>query len=211
MLRRQLGEQAPAAGTIAEGGSPRRGALQPSELLDKVENNIAAMRIMVHDLLNFTANRQPQRQEVDVRATAGELLEEIAPQCAAQNIRLECQVDDDLTLSCDPEMLRSAVRNLLLNAVDALGGGGTICLTVRPDGDYVRVEVRDNGPGIPAETMARIFDPFFTTKPTGTGLGLSVVERVMECHHGQVRVHRVEPHGTGFRLMFPSHLGRNRT
>ncbi|MDP1564325.1 MAG: HAMP domain-containing sensor histidine kinase [Pirellulaceae bacterium] len=173
------------------------------ELLDKVDANLTAMRKMVQDLLNFTANRQPQWTTIRLHPVIGELFEEVQSQCTAQGIALVCDVPTDLHLTCDVEMLRSALRNLFLNSVDALIKGGNLVVCVQEDHQMLRIEVADDGEGISQEGMSRVFDPFYTTKPTGTGLGLSIVERIMECHSGQVHVRRCEPHGTCFSLSFP--------
>jgi signal transduction histidine kinase len=180
------------------------GSLTSTQLLDKVDTNLVAMRTMVQDLLNFTANRQPQYTTILLEAIVGGLFEEIQAQCQAQGIALFCRIPNDVTLTCDVEMLRSALRNLLLNAVDALANGGNLIVEVERDNEILRIHVMDDGEGIATELMSRVFDPFYTTKPTGTGLGLSIVERIMESHGGMIRVQGREPRGTCFSLLFPS-------
>jgi signal transduction histidine kinase len=196
LLRRRLGL---ASGTTLVDGE-NAAALG---LVEKLESNIDAMRNMVQDLLNFTANRQPQRQSVDLQAVVSELLTEIQEQCRAQQIGLRHAIGDVTEVVVDGEMLRSALRNLLLNAVDALGQGGTIEVGVDQTEHGWQISVRDDGEGIPAEVRQRIFDPFYTTKSTGTGLGLSVVERVMESHGGWVSLEPRQPRGTSACLHFP--------
>ncbi|MBL8889772.1 MAG: hypothetical protein JNL67_07315 [Planctomycetaceae bacterium] len=173
------------------------------QLLDKIDTNLNSMRTMVHDLLNFTANRQPQWTTFHLGGLIDELMDEIRSQCSAHGIRLSSQVAPQVTLSADIDMVRSAIRNLLLNAVDALADGGTLTVDAQRDGQALRIDVVDDGPGIPPELQARLFDPFFTTKATGTGLGLSIVERIMESHAGVVRVQTRVPQGTCFSLYFP--------
>lgn len=172
------------------------------QLLDKIDVNLTAMRTMVQDLLNFTANRQPQWTAFQLRGLVDELMDEIRSQCQAHGISLSSQISPNLTLSADIDMVRSALRNLLLNAVDALADGGTLAVEVTRDDQLLRIDVIDDGPGIPVEVQSRLFDPFFTTKATGTGLGLSIVERIMESHGGMVRVQPRDPHGTCFSLHF---------
>ncbi len=179
------------------------GSLSGIALLDKVDANLTAMRTMVQDLLNFTANRQPQWSPIQLQSFVLELFEEIQSQCDAQGIALASEIPRQTNLGGDVEMLRSALRNLLLNAVDALPNGGNLLVRVSEDDRAVRIDVVDDGEGIPTDVMERVFDPFYTTKPTGTGLGLSIVERIMECHGGQINVQRREPHGTCFSLSFP--------
>jgi signal transduction histidine kinase len=82
-------------------------------------------------------------------------------------------------------LLRS-FRNLLLNAIDAAGEGGVVRLRAWHQGDVVKVEIHDSGPGIPPEDLGRIWEPEFTTKSQGTGLGLAMVRQTIAAHHGQV-------------------------
>jgi signal transduction histidine kinase len=108
----------------------------------------------------------------------------------------------------DARLVRRAVVNLLTNAVQALPRGGRVVVRMVEEAlsgkPAVRVEVADDGPGIPPAVLARIFDPFFTTKAFGTGLGLFIVKHVAEAHHGQVDVRSVEGEGTTFLLHLPS-------
>jgi signal transduction histidine kinase len=118
----------------------------------------------------------------------------------------------------DRGQLERAVLNLVLNARDAMPGGGAIrvhvCTDQASDGDgthgaYVRLDVRDTGAGVAAADRDRIFEPFFTTKPTGhgTGLGLAVVRRAVDRAGGFVRVESEPGQGTTFRLYLPRVAG----
>jgi signal transduction histidine kinase len=96
-----------------------------------------------------------------------------------------------LRLRVDRRLLEHAVRNLLKNSLEALaGGGGEIEVTVEQAHDGAVIGVSDDGPGIPAGSVDQVFDPLFTTKREGSGLGLTIVERVAEVHGGTVRVTR---------------------
>jgi signal transduction histidine kinase len=108
----------------------------------------------------------------------------------------------------DARLMRRAVINLVTNAVQASPDGGRIVVRVAdaPQGEEpgARLEVIDDGPGIPLSVQARIFEPFFTTKSFGTGLGLSIVKHVAEVHHGDVTVRSNEGQGTTFTIRLPS-------
>ncbi|WP_280834586.1 ATP-binding protein [Mycolicibacterium frederiksbergense] len=111
-------------------------------------------------------------------------------------------------LHCYPGDLNQVWTNIIDNAIQAMGGRGTLTLrTCRETDDMIRVEICDDGPGIPAEDIGRIFTPFFTTKPfgEGTGLGLDLAWRiVVEKHHGDLRV-QSEPGNTRFIVLLPLH------
>jgi signal transduction histidine kinase len=104
-------------------------------------------------------------------------------------------------------MIRQALINLLLNALQAMPGGGSVVVSAsreRREGRWIAsVEVADDGRGMSEETTARLFQPFFTTKAQGTGLGLAVVRRFVEAHGGRVAVRSSEGHGSTFTLLLP--------
>ena len=103
----------------------------------------------------------------------------------------------------DAPELREAMTNLILNALDAMPGGGSLTLATFTEDDEVVVTVADSGVGIPEAIRGKIFDPFFTTKgPSGTGLGLSMTYGILTRHGARVAVESQEGHGTTFRLRF---------
>jgi len=133
------------------------------------------------------------------------------------------KVDVDLAIAPDlpriqgdPYQLRQIFTNLLINAYEAMNGRGAVRIvaTALPGeeapgtgetvtGPMVLVEVSDNGPGIPAETVDRIFSPFFTTKPRGSGLGLAIVRKIVDAHDGRIEVSIGPEGGTTFRVTLP--------
>lgn len=106
-------------------------------------------------------------------------------------------------LRADPDLLILAIQNLLRNAFQASPRGAEVRITVTADSERARVEVQDQGPGVPEAEAERIFAPFFTTRATGTGLGLAVVSRVAEAHQGRITVRRGRLGGAAFTLELP--------
>jgi two-component system sensor histidine kinase PilS (NtrC family) len=105
----------------------------------------------------------------------------------------------DATVFMDPAHLRQVLWNLLLNAAEALPGEGTIEIAaLAARNNEVNIQVRDDGCGIPPETIQKIFDPFFTTKSEGTGLGLSIVHRILESYDSRLDVESQMNCGTTF-------------
>jgi two-component system NtrC family sensor kinase len=102
--------------------------------------------------------------------------------------------------------LRQAVVNLALNAMEAMGEGGTLVIETRTcdGGRAVEIAVEDSGPGIAPENLRKIFDPFFTTKEKGTGLGLSVVYGIVQRHGGRIEVESQPGHGARFVIRLPA-------
>lgn len=122
-------------------------------------------------------------------------------------VRIHKEVDKSIPeLLCYPGDLNQVWTNIIDNAIQAMGGSGTLTLrTMRENEEMVRVEICDDGPGIPEDIVGNIFNPFFTTKPfgEGTGLGLDLARRiVVEKHHGDLRVES-EPGNTKFIVLLP--------
>ena len=107
-------------------------------------------------------------------------------------------------LSADGELVRAAVLNLLLNAVQALDGHGHIVVRTAVTNDAASVEVRDDGPGIPATIRDRVLEPFFTTKARGGGLGLPIAGRTAELHGGSLKLRCPDEGGTVATLTLPN-------
>ena len=120
------------------------------------------------------------------------------------------------SIKADPAEIRQVIKNLVQNAVEASGSAGVIDISASvselpgdpadeelPAGRYVHIQVKDMGPGMPADVVAKAFDPFFTTKFLGRGLGLSAVHGIMRAHNGAVRLETVPDSGTTVHLYFP--------
>ena len=115
-------------------------------------------------------------------------------------------IPEDLPdLLLDPEQMKLVFINLLKNAIEVMDEGGTITITARTleDSGTVRIDVADNGPGIPAEDLSRLFEPYFTRKSKGGGLGLAIVERIIADHRGSIRVELNQPRGARFIIELP--------
>ncbi|MGC4001577.1 MAG: ATP-binding protein [Anaeromyxobacter sp.] len=162
---------------------------------------------MMRALLTYSrgAPRQASQQlEVDrlVREVAALVGRVMGPQ-----VTLTVEVEPGLPpLDGREVQLEQALVNLLINARDAMPEGGAVALRARRDGDGVRIEVSDSGPGMPPEVLARIFEPFFSTKAPGrgTGLGLPMVQHIAEDHGGRVEVESRPGAGTTFTLHLPA-------
>jgi two-component system sensor histidine kinase AtoS len=104
----------------------------------------------------------------------------------------------------DEEMLRTALMNILLNAYQAMSGGGTVAITSAPEDDKrVTVSISDTGPGIPAEDIDRVFAMYYTTKPEGSGVGLPLVRRIVELHDGDIEIQSTVGRGTTVVIRLP--------
>jgi signal transduction histidine kinase len=110
----------------------------------------------------------------------------------------------DVVISADPLQLTRALRNLVLNAMDAMPEGGTLRIRTARDGPAVRIEVSDTGSGLTEEECARLFTPYYTTKRHGTGLGLAIVQSVVSDHNGRISVRSQPGQGSTFIIDLPA-------
>ena len=155
-------------------------------VLDKVDSAVTALEATVTDLLSFASDRDPVWRGFRIAELVREVCDSLRPQLTAQRIDLEIDVCEGLQLLADRDMIRRAVLNLVLNALDAMPDGGELVLTGVQGPHGFELEVADSGLGIPGSVRDRIFEPFFTTKSQGTGLGLAIVYQIAEVHGGNV-------------------------
>lgn len=172
-------------------------------VLDKVFAGFTALEATVGDLLHFSSQRDPVREQVAVHEMLEEVVQSLAPQFAAQDIRVTIDCPPDCAALADADMLQRAILNLVLNALDALPGGGEVVLTGCRTTRGLEIEVADSGPGVPPAIVDRLFEPFFTTKRSGTGLGLAIVERIAAVHSGRAIVSNCPEGGAAFTLVIP--------
>ncbi len=173
------------------------------DVLDKIEAGFAALDVTVNDLLHFTSDRDPVLQRFALEGLADEIRASLLPQLSAQSIDTVIDVREGFWITADRDMLRRAMLNLVLNAVDAMPDGGTLTLAAVDATGGVEISVSDTGHGMSDGTRERVFEPFFTTKQGGTGLGLAIVYRIAEVHRGSVRAGAPAAGGCTFTISLP--------
>jgi signal transduction histidine kinase len=173
---------------------------------------IGRMEAAINRFLDFTKPRDLDFAPTDIAALIEDVVLMIRPMANKQEGRVRLDIAPGLpAIRADKKFLEEALVNLLVNALEALPAEGTIRVSAARDrwaGETgatkgVRIDVRDDGRGIRSEHLGRIFDPFFTTKPSGTGLGLPLVQATVKRHGGDIRVESVEGRGTLFSLFLP--------
>jgi signal transduction histidine kinase len=150
--------------------------------------------------------------EVSVQKLVDEVLQVLARDPQKDGIALRVQVQPELIVHGDPVQLEQVLLNLLINARQAmLGKGGSLTIKGVSEGDHVKLQVIDTGPGIAKNLLAKIFEPFFTTKHAvrrgeakGTGLGLAICKEIIEHHSGRIEVNSEVGKGTSFTIYLPT-------
>ena len=173
------------------------------DILAKIEAGFTALEVTVSDLLSFTAHRQPQWQTFLVCDLVTEVCDSLEPQLEAQMIDVDIDVPPNTLLSADREMIRRAVLNLVLNAIDVMKDGGSLVITSYDSARGFELEIADSGPGLSEDVKRRAFEPFYTTKQNGTGLGLAIVYHVAEAHGGTVSAMNCPDGGAAFTIKIP--------
>ena len=164
---------------------------------------------IVHNLLSFARQHEPERKLIQVNATMEEVLEIMTYDLRTSNIKVIREFQSDLPpILGDAHQLQQVFINIVANARQAMNGtqtAGRITIRTHVVDRMVRIEIADNGPGISPANMAKIFDPFFTTKPQGqgTGLGLSLVYGMIQEHGGTITAKSDFGHGATFFIDLP--------
>jgi signal transduction histidine kinase len=175
-----------------------------AKLIARSKEGTDRVRRIVQDLRTFSRMDQAELQEADLHEELDRTIALMEPRCK-DCVRIERDYGQLPRVRCYPGQLNQVFLNLLMNACDAIGKSGTIRITTRALPSGVRIEVHDDGAGIPPEIQGRIFDPFFTTKPVGkgTGLGLSLSHGIVARHGGRISVQSEPGHGTTFTIDLP--------
>ena len=143
----------------------------------------------------------PQMEPVDFNKLAADALKLLEPQLAKAGIAAKLELDPGVRpVQADPEQMTRALRNLVLNAIDAMPGGGALTVRTSALPSGVRLEVSDTGQGLKPEERERLFTPYYTTKTHGTGLGLAIVQSVVSAHRGRIYVESQPGKGATFRI-----------
>jgi PAS domain S-box-containing protein len=180
------------------------------DLVEKIAGEVARLNRTVTQGLEFARPISPDRREQDVAPVLDQALQEV--QNHFPEVRVDVVRDYDPhtpRVPLDAGLLRPVLVNLILNAFEALEGQGRLTLRVRqgpegaPRARWAEIEIADDGPGIPADVLEKIFYPFVTTKESGSGIGLAMARKVVECHHGLIDVTTQPGDGTTFRLRLP--------
>jgi signal transduction histidine kinase len=173
------------------------------EILTRSCEGVDQVASIVREIGGFSSGGVAGPANADLVELLDAAVRVAAPQ--TQGVRIERDYAACPRISCIPQELMQLFLNLLVNAGQALPGGGAIRLATRQAGDDVLVEVADDGAGIEAELLGRIFEPFFTTKPVGqgTGLGLSVAHQIVTSHGGSIRADSEPGRGTRFQVRLP--------
>lgn len=181
--------------------------------LQVVEEEIGRLERSIQMLLDFARPPIPEKSRFDLVSMVEQKLDLVSGRADRQQVQLrEDLPSGPVLIEADCGQIQQVVVNLLLNALDAISGGGQVRVSVEtvsdtgdapPGGGWAVVRIADTGPGLPAEMLDRAFEPFVTTKETGTGLGLSICRRIVVAHGGQISACNLPQGGAEFTVRLP--------
>jgi signal transduction histidine kinase len=174
------------------------------EYVEKILKEVDRVDATLRNLLDTAKRPRYELSEVNIEQLIRQALEEFLPQTDARKIAVTFTSDGSTPmLKADPSELEQIFTNLFLNAIHEMPDGGELKVALRNEGENLGILVSDSGKGILKENLPNIFDPFFTTKSRGTGLGLSVVLRIVNNYGGKIEVAQSDDKGTTFLVRLP--------
>lgn len=168
-----------------------------------IEDEIERVNQIINRFLDFARPKEPEFSWVDINQTLEETISLVSGEVKEQNVVLEKEMSSLLHVQADGEQMKQVFLNLFLNAIQAMPEGGKLRIKTNLKGQYIRIEIQDEGTGIPEEIKDKLFEPFFTTKEEGIGLGLSTAKRIIDDHKGSIEVRNSHPKGTVFIINLP--------
>lgn len=166
------------------------------QIVDEVDKVAAQL----NEFINYSRPREVRRSALALGSVVNEVARALGYDLEEKQIQLQIQ-GEELTIEADEQLLRQALFNLLLNAIQAVESRGAIQIVAQKHtATEALLEVRDNGPGVPPDRRTEIFKPYFTTQKTGTGLGLAVVQQIVLAHGWEIECLANEPKGARFRV-----------
>jgi signal transduction histidine kinase len=192
-------------------------------LLDDIINEAKTANGIVIEVLEFVRPIRLQVEQTSMAQVLHDAVTMAERKVERGGVAVTMNIEPQLPLiQADPHQLGQLFSNLLINSLEAMDGRGVIGLTASVGQEYEEptaasdrrapkatlvVEVADDGPGVPPETVERIFNPFFTTKPQGSGLGLAIVRKIVDAHNAHIDIETAPGQGTRFRVTLPVDSG----
>ena len=183
---------------------PKEGPLK--EGLEIIINETMRCKTIIKDLLEFSREKEPEKTSANISHIIEKTLSMLENEFRLRHIRVETNLSGKTPdVLVDANQMHQVFINLLLNAAEATQDNGVINVRsqIEPANRRIRIEIADNGCGIPPEHISKVFEPFFTTKAKGTGLGLAVTYRIVRNHQGEIQVSSQPGKGTLFTIEIP--------
>jgi PAS domain S-box-containing protein len=174
------------------------------EPLRRLESEIDRLTTFLRSFHGFAAPQPPNPVSCRLHEVIDDVLFWTRKEAVLQNVSVVLNMSPQLTVLAEPTQIKQALLNLVINAMHAMPDGGVLKISAElEETDSVHIDIADTGVGIDPKVLPRIFDPFFTTRPSGSGLGLAVVKKIVADHRALINVESRQGHGTCFSLSWP--------
>jgi signal transduction histidine kinase len=177
---------------------------QFESLITSIKHEIQRLNKLVGDFLDYGKSLRLNRQETDLQGLIQDVVALVSAKAEKDAIKIQYFDEGLPRLSLDPELIKTCLFNIILNAFQAMPEGGELTVRSRMTDGTVTVIIADTGIGVSQENLSRLFDPFFSTKSTGLGLGLAMTKRVIEDHGGKVDFQTTEGKGSTVTISLPA-------
>jgi signal transduction histidine kinase len=172
--------------------------------MDIIGNEIHRLDRVVQILVDFTRPRDLHLEELDLRRLLEDVIMLATPDTEQHGVTVNRSLGSEpLGVKVDPDRMKEAFLNVIINGMQAMPNGGTLSISARRDEESVVTEIRDQGIGIPHDLQEKIFELYFTTRKGGSGIGLAQTYQALQWHYGSIDFETVEGQGTTFRLRLP--------
>ena len=182
---------------------PREDETEYNELTLSIVHETKRIDKSIRQFLHFSKPAALQKQPIDMTIFLNELGQFFRSSSQAKGVNFSLQVRDNGNLAIDPTQMQHALLNLLQNSLDATPADGQIILSSQFNENQYEIRITDTGHGIPEENRKKIFDIYFTTKRDGTGMGLPIVNQIVQQHNGEIFIEPNKEQGTIFRILLP--------
>jgi signal transduction histidine kinase len=170
------------------------------ERATEIVTEVDKVTAQLNEFINYSRPREVRRAALSLGTVAREVVRALSYDLEEKQIQLEL-TGEQAQVEADEQLLRQAVFNLLLNAIQAVDSKGQIQIVIgKSSATEAVLEIRDNGPGVPPERRQEVFKPYFTTQKQGTGLGLAVVQQIVLAHGWEIECLGNQPKGAVFRI-----------
>ncbi len=174
-----------------------------SPRLELIQGELHRLKTIVERFLRLASPSAIDPELTHLEKVVGRVCELLRPEAESRGVQLLATVEPSPEFMADPVRLMQALLNLVINAIQAVGKGGRVEIRVVKEAGRMRLEVLDDGPGIPPEKLGSIFEPYFTTKAEGHGLGLWIAQQIIVAHRGTLEAGNRETGGAVFIVMLP--------
>lgn len=176
-------------------------------LIHNMKGEIQRVSRFAESFLEYGKPFELNRRETDMEKIIEDVIELVSAKARQENVHIRKQYGAAPKLHVDPEFIKTCIYNIIINALEAMHGGGTLSITTKEDDSKFCLTVEDTGIGVPHDKMAKVFEPFFTTKVKGLGLGLSFTHRIIKEHGGKVLFESTEGKGSIMTVFLPIDKG----